>query len=173
MCTYNANKVPDPVLDGVWRTHPEVLLNGVSNRSDRYVDPAQLLRQTTPDPTPIPDLRTIPFGRDIEEFRERLARELIASGGGEAKLLDALVAATELAKNAVEYGNGIEEIRVGLAEGRFVCEIVDRGDGFDDPTAGYLAPRAGVGSGLWVARQLTWRIEFFRSPNGFTTRMVL
>jgi anti-sigma regulatory factor (Ser/Thr protein kinase) len=173
MCTYNANKLPDPVLDGVWRTHPDVLLNGVSNRSDRYADPAQLLRQTTPDPTPIPDLRTIPFGRDIEEFRERLARELIASGGSEAKLLDALVAATELARNAIEYGNGIEEIRVGLAEGRFVCEIVDRGDGFDDPTAGYLAPRAGVGSGLWVARQLTWRIEFFRSPNGFTTRMVL
>jgi hypothetical protein len=36
--------------------------------------------------------------------------------------------------------------------------------------AGYLAPRAGAGSGLWVARQLTWLIEFFRSPDGFTTR---
>jgi hypothetical protein len=44
-------------------------------------------------------------------------------------------------------------VRVGRAEGRFVCEIIDR-SGFDDPTAGYLAPRAGLGKGLWVARQI-------------------
>jgi hypothetical protein len=44
-------------------------------------------------------------------------------------------------------------------------------DGFDDPTAGFLAPRPGIGTGLWAARQLTWRIEFLRSPGGFTTRM--
>jgi hypothetical protein len=54
-----------------------------------------------------------------------------------------------------------------------VCEVVDRGNGFDDPTAGYLAPREETGSGLWVARQLTWQIEFFRSPAGFPTRMWL
>ena len=64
------------------------------------------------------------------------------------------------------------ELAVGRAQGRFVCEIVDRGDGFDDPAAGYLAPRKGIGVGLWVARQLTWRIEFFYSP-GFTTRIWL
>jgi hypothetical protein len=42
-----------------------------------------------------------------------------------------------------------------------------------DPGAGYLAPRKGVGTGLWVARQLTWQIEFFRSPRGFTARIWL
>jgi hypothetical protein len=56
-------------------------------------------------------------------------------------------------------------VRLRRAKGRFVCEIIDRGGGFDDPTAGYLAPRAGLGTGLWVARQLTWDIEFFRSPH--------
>jgi hypothetical protein len=44
-------------------------------------------------------------------------------------------------------------VRAGRAKGRFVCEIINRGD-FDDPTAGYLAPRAGLGKGLWVARQI-------------------
>ncbi len=39
--------------------------------------------------------------------------------------------------------------------------------------AGYLAARPGVGSGLWVARQLTWLIEFFQTPSGFTTRIWL
>ena len=65
------------------------------------------------------------------------------------------------------------EVRVGRAEGRFVCEIIDRGPGFDDPAAGYLAPRTGVGAGLWVARQLTWHLEFFTSPRGFTSRIWL
>jgi anti-sigma regulatory factor (Ser/Thr protein kinase) len=84
-----------------------------------------------------------------------------------------LLAATEIAQNGVEHGGGVDEVRVGRAEGRFVCEIIDRGAGFDDPGAGYLPPRKGIGTGLWVARQLTWRIEFFRSPLGFTARIWL
>jgi anti-sigma regulatory factor (Ser/Thr protein kinase) len=84
-----------------------------------------------------------------------------------------LLAVTEIATNATQHGAGIEDIRVGQTHGRFVCEITDRGPGFDDPAAGYLAPRDGVGSGLWVARQLTWRIEFFQSPRGFTARIWL
>jgi anti-sigma regulatory factor (Ser/Thr protein kinase) len=84
-----------------------------------------------------------------------------------------LLAATEIANNAMQHGGGIQEVRVGRARGRFVCEIVDRGDGFDDPAAGYLAPRERTGAGLWVARQLTWSTEFFHSPTGFTTRIWL
>ena len=124
-------------------------------------------------PEPLSGLRSISFGRDVEELREGLARELVAEKVAEAKALDMLLAATEIANNAIRHGGGVEEVRVGRAEGRFVCEIVDRGTGFDDPGAGYLAPREGAGTGLWVARQLTWRIEFLRSPEGFTARIWL
>ena len=65
----------------------------------------------------------------------------------------------------------VPNVRIGQAYGRFICEITDRGPGFDDPALGYLGPRDGVGSGLWVARQLAWRIEFFQSPRGFTARI--
>ena len=82
-----------------------------------------------------------------------------------------LVAGTEIAANAVRYGGGITEVRLGRVDGRFVCEVVDRGQGFDDPLAGYLVPRDGIGTGLWVARQLAWRLEFFHSPRGFTARI--
>jgi hypothetical protein len=84
-----------------------------------------------------------------------------------------LLAVTETATNALQHGGGVEDVRVGHIHGRFVCKIIDRGPGFDDPTAGYLAPREAVRSGLWVARQLPWRIEFFRSPTGFTARIWL
>jgi anti-sigma regulatory factor (Ser/Thr protein kinase) len=171
LCSYNANGTPDPIIEGVWRTHPEVVDRDTWTTSELYGDLDQLLRRTNPPPQALPDLRSIPVGRDPEQLRERLAHELIAAGHGEAKALEMLLAATEIATNAIQHGAGIEDIRVGQAHGRFACEITDRGPGFDDPAAGYLAPRDGVGSGLWVARQLTWRIEFFQSPRGFTARI--
>jgi anti-sigma regulatory factor (Ser/Thr protein kinase) len=173
ICSYNADGTPDPIIEGVWQTHPEVVADETWNASDRYEDPDELLRRVTPAPEPLSELRSIPFGRDVEQFREQLAHELAAEQVGQAKALDMLLAAGEVAANALQHGRGIEEVRVGRADGRFVCEIVDRGEGFDDPAAGYLAPREGGGSGLWIARQLTWRIEFFSSPTGFTARIWL
>jgi anti-sigma regulatory factor (Ser/Thr protein kinase) len=173
LCSYDANKAPDPILEGVRQTHPEVVTDDCWSMSADYEDPDGLLRRLTPEPTPLADLRSIPFGRNLEELRELLAPELVAAKVPESKLLDMLLAAGEVAQNAIEHGGGMEEVRVGRAEGRFVCEVVDRGEGFDDPSAGYLAPREGVGRGLWIARQLAWLIELFRSPQGFTVRIWL
>ena len=173
LCSYDANGTPDPIIEGVWQTHPEVVADDSWNSSGHYEDPDRLLRRITPAPAPLTGLRPIPFGRGAQELREQLARELAADKISEAQSLDLLLAATEIANNAMQHAGGIQEVRVGRAQGRFVCEIVDRGDGFDDPAAGYLAPREGIGAGLWVARQLTWRIEFFHSPTGFTTRIWL
>lgn len=137
-------------------------------------DPDRLMRRMTPAPEPLPQLRSIP-SRDFgaEHLRERLAAALTAASVDETKTLEMLLAVTEVADNASRHGGGITDVRVGHAHGRFVCEIEDRGAGFDDPLAGYLAPRQGLGSGLWVARQLTWRIEFLRSPAGFISRIWL
>jgi anti-sigma regulatory factor (Ser/Thr protein kinase) len=173
VCTYDGNGLPDAVREGVWRTHPAEVLSDGWRASDQFEDPRELVRKLTPEPDPLPELRSFSAGEDLERFRERLARELVAEKVPGAKALDMLVAGTEIAANAVRHGAGIEEVRVGRAEGRFVCEVIDRGSGFDDPAAGYLAPRAGTGSGLWVARQLTWRVESFHSPRGFTVRMWL
>jgi anti-sigma regulatory factor (Ser/Thr protein kinase) len=172
VCTYDANGLPDAILDSVWRTHPEVLTDRWL-ASERFEDPSDLLRRTTAEPEPLPGLRSCWAGEDLEGFREQLARELAAEKVPEAKGLEGLVAGSEIAENALLHGAGIEEVRVGHAYGRFVCEVVDRGSGFDDPAAGYFPPREGTGTGLWVARQLTWRLESFHAPGGFTTRIWL
>jgi anti-sigma regulatory factor (Ser/Thr protein kinase) len=172
VCTYDANGLPDPVLESVGQTHCEVLSHGWQDHED-FEDPRALVRKLAPEPDPLAELRSYSAGEDHEAFREQLARELMTEKVPEGKALDMLVAGTEIAANAVRHGAGIEEVRVGRAGGRFVCEVVDRGGGFDDPVAGYLAPREGTGTGLWVARQLTWRIESFDSPRGFTVRIWL
>jgi anti-sigma regulatory factor (Ser/Thr protein kinase) len=170
VCTYDVNGVPDAVLDEMSSTHAEVLDDGW-RASEHYEDPRELVRRLTPEPEPLPQLRSLAGGEGLESFRERLARELMAAHVPEATALDMLVAGTEVATNAVRHGGGIEEVRVGSVAGRFVCEVIDRGGGFDDPAAGYLVPRAGTGSGLWVARQLAWRLESFHSSRGFTVRL--
>jgi anti-sigma regulatory factor (Ser/Thr protein kinase) len=170
VCTYDVNRVPDAVMDEMASTHSEVLDDGW-RASERFEDPRDLARRLTADPEPLPQLLSIAAGDDLEQFRERLALALTAAEVPAATALDVLVAATEVAANAVRHGGGIEQARVGTAAGRFVCEVVDRGEGFDDPAAGYVVPRAGTGSGLWVARQLAWRLESFHSPRGFTVRL--
>jgi anti-sigma regulatory factor (Ser/Thr protein kinase) len=172
VCTYNANGLPDPVRDGVLRTHSKLLTDGWQD-SHEFEDPREVVRDLTPAASPLPELRSFFVADDVEAFRELLARELVAEKVPDARVLDMLVAGTEIATNALMHGGGIAQVRVGRAEGRFVCEVVDRGSGFDDPVAGYLAPREGTGTGLWVARQLAWRVEFFHSPEGFTARIRL
>ncbi len=171
VCAYDASRLPDPVLELAWRAHPEVLTDGW-NANDQFEDPRALVQKLTPEPEPLPTLRSF-NADDVERFRERLARELIAEQVPEARALDMLLAGTEVAANALTHGGGISEVRVGRADGRFVCEVIDRGAGFDDPLAGYLAPRDGSGAGLWVARQLAWKLECFHSAGGFTVRIWL
>jgi hypothetical protein len=117
VCTYDANALPDPVLEGMWRTHPEVLGDDW-HASDHFEDPRELVRKLSRVPEPLPELRSFSASDDLEIFRERLARELMAENVPDAKALEML--------------------------------------GFDDPVAGYITPREGTGTGLWVARQLAW-----------------
>jgi anti-sigma regulatory factor (Ser/Thr protein kinase) len=169
VCAYDASRLPDSLVEAVLRTHPEVL--GEGQMSDHYEDPRELVRELTPQPEPLPKLRSLPPMDSVELFREQLAREIAAERVPEARALQVLVAASEVASNALTHGEGIAEVRVGRAYGRLVCDVIDRGRGFDDPMAGYMVPREGTARGLWIARQLSWEIEYFDSPRGFTVRI--
>jgi anti-sigma regulatory factor (Ser/Thr protein kinase) len=173
VCTYAGDRLPDPVREGVWRTHPVVVTAEGRRASDRFESPERVLRGTTPAPVPLPGLRELPVDGGVEALRERLARELAAEGVPGPRLLDLLLAVTEVVANAERHGGGVVAARIGRADGRLVCEVVDRGPGVADPTAGYLPPRAGTGSGLWIARQLSWQLDLFRAPDGFTARLRL
>jgi anti-sigma regulatory factor (Ser/Thr protein kinase) len=174
VCTYATGELPDEVLETAWRAHPAVLTEDWQP-SPHYEDPTAMLRSLTPQPRPLNDLRSVAAGRDQLALRENLAAALSADGIASNKALDMLVAANEIAANAWQHADGVAMLRVGRADGRFVCEITDRGTGFDDPLAGYIPPKPEQqsGQGLWITRQLVWRLEFFCTPGGHTTRLWL
>lgn len=172
LCSYDTGELPDRVLEGVVRTHPELVDAAGWRDSELFAEPAALLAGLAPAGEPsLAGLRPLAFGADLESFREALARELVAARLPEQRAMAMLLAAGEVADNARRHGGGIESARAGLAAGRFVCEVVDRGPGFDDPAAGFLAPRPGRGTGLWVARQLVWDIRFSPTEAGFSARV--
>jgi anti-sigma regulatory factor (Ser/Thr protein kinase) len=173
LCSYNTAELPEPVVDAVWQTHREVVAGDGWQPSARYADPGQLLHEVTPEPPALAGLRSVDLRRDGQDLRERLAAELVADGVGETRAFEMLLATDEILANAERHGGGLAAVRVGRADGRFVCEVVDRGPGFADPLAGYRAPRAGTGAGLWIARQLAWRLDFLRTGEGFTARITL
>ena len=113
LCTYDLNGLPDPVLEGVWRTHPEVIDEDAWHASARFEDADALLRRIAPEPRPLPRLRPIPFGDDVQAFRERLAAEAVRDGVRDARVLDLLLAATELATNAIGFGGGVSRCGSG------------------------------------------------------------
>ena len=174
VCTYSAAELPERMLEAVWRTHTSVL-DGDWRQSPHFEDPARIVRELTPQPRTLLGLRALSPGEDLERFRERLGEAMRAEQVPRERALDLLVAATEVARNAWQHGGGPTELRTGTVDGRFVCEIHDDGPGFDDPLAGYAAPRPGQrrGLGLWVARQLSWRLELPAAERGCSVRLWL
>jgi anti-sigma regulatory factor (Ser/Thr protein kinase) len=170
MCTLDSRLVPRHVVDGVRHTHPHV----ISERREKnpaYRDPADVLHALRPSPEPLPELHDLPMDGDSQAVRAALARELERAAVA-PDVADAMtLAVSEIAVNAMRHGKGIRSLRTGASDGTFVCEISDAGDGLDDPFAGYVPPTAAAapGAGLWVARQLTRRLDLLPSPGGGLT----
>jgi hypothetical protein len=172
VCGYDLREHPEDVVAGAWHTHPTVLADTAAD-NPRYEDPAQIVAATTVAPEPLPDLRDVFLDDDRAAFADRLRGELSAARGNGGAADALLRAAMEVFANAQTHGHGARAQRLGRVGERVVWELSDNGPGCDDPLAGYLPPEndGAHGSGLWKARQLTHRLEMFRSPRGFTTRL--
>jgi MEDS: MEthanogen/methylotroph, DcmR Sensory domain len=172
VCPYDARTLPDAVLLGAGHTHAQVLTDDW-HESPHYDDPAQVVRALAPALGPLPELRPVPLDSSTRSFRERLRSEMAADAVPAAKARDMLLAGTEIVSNITRHGGGPRGMRAGRVGEHFVCELSDCEPGLVDPYAGYLPPDATKvgGAGLWVARQVTWRLDLLSSPNGLTVRL--
>jgi hypothetical protein len=120
----------------------------------------------------LPELSPVPVPADTAGFRRALLHEMTRDGVPEPEAYNVLVAAGEIPANDRRHGDGLAALRVGRVDGRFVCELYHRGPGIQDPP-GYRPPRPGQadGAGVWVASQLTARLDFVSSLDAFATRL--
>jgi anti-sigma regulatory factor (Ser/Thr protein kinase) len=170
VCGLDGREQPDDVVEGSWETHPRTL-KGHWSDNGHYHDPRTVVRARTPQPAEVPALASLPADIDARKLRVRLLAEMSAAGISDSAAREMVIAGGEVLSNAHHYGGGVRALRAGPVGDGFVCEIADHGPGLDDPLAGYLPPVRGRGAGLWVARQLTRRLEMISTERGLTTRL--
>ncbi|MEA2284368.1 MAG: hypothetical protein QOJ21_411 [Solirubrobacteraceae bacterium] len=172
VCGLDAREQPDSVVEGSWRTHPRTMGAGWSDNG-HYHRPEEVVRARSAAPADVSGLGAVPADGRAAAVRGRLLAEMAAAGVPDRDAQEMVIAVGEVLANAHRHAGGARALRAGRVGEHFVCEVADHGPGLDDPLAGYLPPRAGhaQGAGLWVARQMTRRLEMLSSERGLTTRL--
>lgn len=179
VCAYNVAVLPAWILDDVEAAHPTLLSAAGRIANDGYIEPEVYLRATDTapiDPIEAEDpLLRVEAVTGVAQLRHDL-QEALALSGHTGASVDALVmAANEVATNAILHGGLPVRVRLWSTPRRSVCVVTDHGDGFDDPFVGYLDTDVGAsnGRGLWLARQLCDRVHIGRerAGGGFTVRL--
>jgi anti-sigma regulatory factor (Ser/Thr protein kinase) len=103
-------------------------------------------------------------------LRAAVAAHAAAAGLGHPRVYDVVIAAHELAANAVRHGAGHGRLQL-RADGAFLyCQVSDNGparSGDQQPT-GAAAWRREFGHGLWVIREVADQLRIDHGPDGTT-----
>ncbi|MFD3330413.1 anti-sigma factor RsbA family regulatory protein [Streptomyces sp. NPDC058701] len=177
VCPYDSRSLPGAVVRDALRTHPQVVTGPGAGASDRYLPPTApdgaWDREVTTLPVRGPEAAVLPFGADLDAVRAFVVRTAGALGLSDAGMQRLVLAANEVATNAVRHGAGHGRVALGRSGHRIVCDITDPGPGGTDWYAGYLPPdpSGSRGHGLWAVRQLCDLVEIDTRRGGTTVRL--
>jgi anti-sigma regulatory factor (Ser/Thr protein kinase) len=163
LCPYDATRLPDEIIDAALRTHPEVVETRHRRTTGRFMDPRAFVRQYVREPTtpPATPACRLTQREDLVTVRAWARSQAQAAGLPVDKVEDLALAVSEVATNALLYGDDPRLLWSYVEDGHLVYQIRDRGPGPADPLAGYLPPDEHLlgGRGLWLAHQLCDIVE--------------
>ncbi|MDH6218969.1 sensor histidine kinase [Streptomyces pseudovenezuelae] len=175
LCPYDTRTLPDAVVRGAARTHPEL----AGESGTLYADPADFCAEC--DEHRPAALSAGP--QDIRFARGRSAavrRALTAYARGlglpEQRTHDLVAAVHETVVNSVRHGGGQGVVRLHSDPDYVICEIRDDGSHASAPRPrlpGHLPPRphAASGHGMWLVRQLSDLVADDLDPAGSVVRL--
>ena len=105
-------------------------------------------------------------------MREFVSEHASRAGLSRRRVLDLVVAATEIVSNSLEHGAGRGTIRMWNGSRRVVCEVRDGGR-LQDPLADRRLPTQSSpgGRGFWIANQLCDLVQVRTPPSGTVVRL--
>jgi anti-sigma regulatory factor (Ser/Thr protein kinase) len=128
------------------------------DRPDRTAGPVELLDQR--------------FDRDsLVPLRNAVAAHASRLGVSTEQVEHIVLAAYELASNAVRHGGGSGRLRLSADDGMIGCTVIDEGGGFRGAEqAGLIRPEptASSGRGLWLVRCIADSVEISVDDLGTT-----
>ena len=164
ICPYDAEALPEEVLGHARDTHPEIVDCDGSAPSRSYVDPRDFcgrLDATVEAQRHAPSLELQFALDDLGVVRRLIGSFALDAGLTGARTEEIVLAANEIATNAVIHGRPPTTVRGWHGNAEIIVEVADGGDGIQDVLAGQLSPPAEVsgGRGLWLTRLLCDAVE--------------
>lgn len=175
LCPYRSD-APTAVLRDVRRSHGFLRTAGRTEASPAYApDQAALFQEfNLALPAPPATAVTVAVARQqLAAARTRVAQAATAAGLSPGRVTDAVVAANELATNAVQHGGGSGRMQLWTEDTRLVCQLIDTGR-FDNWLAGRVPPAPTDltgGRGLIMVHQLCDLVRTYTDAHGTQVRM--
>jgi serine/threonine-protein kinase RsbW len=108
-------------------------------------------------------------GDQVALLRRLVSKHATAAGLDESRRQDFVLAVDEIVTNAVRHGGGGGRVDVWLHQGQLWFRVSDTGPGLSAPPAKEAPPATRLGGrGLWIARQITDRLDITTGPGGTT-----
>jgi anti-sigma regulatory factor (Ser/Thr protein kinase) len=112
------------------------------------------------------------YTTNLSEVRVLAETQARAAGLAEDRIVDFVIAVSEVAANTVRHARSQGSIEIWRDAGEVICEIHDDGV-ITDLKVGQRppAPDASGGHGLWLVHQICDRVELSSGQNGTTIRL--
>lgn len=129
--------------------------------TDRFPEPIAVINETAFE------LQT------LASVRRMVKQCALDAGVSDRRTADFVLAASEVASNSVMHGGGHGIMRIWCDETSLICEFTDAGH-IANLSAATQPPASDIGGrGIWVATQMSDRIDIRTSPIGTTVRLAL
>lgn len=173
LCPY-AVSLGDEVITRVERTHPVVVREGQALRSPSYAAPGLILQECDrPLSRPPADAVSLSYRDQLSAVRRFAADGARRAGLPPERVIDLVLAVSELAANTMAHTGGQGSVRLWAADGEFICQVDDAGQ-LADPLAGRLRPdpaAPGGNRGLWMVQQVCDLVEVRARTAGTSIRL--
>lgn len=174
LCLYDRRTTDPRLLDGALHTHPELTDGARARPNDAYLDASAIHARIDHDPLPAPPPDAVPVPvDDLTAMRSTMSGHARARGMSRPRLNDLLVAATEVATNALRHGLPPVRCRMWAEAGDLVVSVTDEGSWRPGGVPGYTPPdpAARSGLGLWGVRMLCALVQIRTCGPGTEVRL--
>jgi anti-sigma regulatory factor (Ser/Thr protein kinase) len=115
---------------------------------------------------------SLTYTTDLSAVRAHVERRARAANLPEVKIIDLVLAVSEVAANTVRHAGSPGTLQIWHDDREIICTIHDEGT-ITDPLAGRRRPppEASDGHGLWLVHQVCDLVEMRSDRSGTTIRM--
>ena len=115
---------------------------------------------------------SLTFTTDLSAVREFVRRCAQDAGLAEARVIDLVLAVSEVAANTLRHAKSVGTLEIWHDADEIVCQIKDKGI-ITDPLAGRRRPGtdADGGHGLWIVNQVCDLVEMRSDESGTTIKL--